>query len=230
MGSGMLPAGAYVTLEHEYILIMRQGGKRNFNAKGKEKRQASAIFWEERNEWYADQWSQLPGTRQDPGDRKLKRRTAAYPFEVPWRLIHMYSVQEDVVLDPFCGTGTTALAALSSSRNSIQFDTDPAFMKEALLTPSRRSTKETLNEKIIGRLHDHMSYVAGKGMLFFRYRNSTLGIPVKTLQEKLLDIPMIKSIRRRGERVTVTHRKVSREERSQATEHFMAMIKEENEE
>ncbi len=50
MGSGMLPAGAYVTLEHEYILIVRKGSKRIFNSeKEKQNRRESALFWEERN-------------------------------------------------------------------------------------------------------------------------------------------------------------------------------------
>jgi len=48
MGSGMLPVGAYVTLEHEHILILRKGDKREFK-KPEEKlnRQKSAFFWEE---------------------------------------------------------------------------------------------------------------------------------------------------------------------------------------
>ncbi len=49
MGSGMYPAGAYVTYEHEYILIFRKGGKRIFNRDEKKIRQKSAYFWEERN-------------------------------------------------------------------------------------------------------------------------------------------------------------------------------------
>ena len=57
MGSGMLPAGAYVTLEHEYILVLRKGSKREFKkAEEKRNRHESAIFWEERNIWYSDIW------------------------------------------------------------------------------------------------------------------------------------------------------------------------------
>jgi DNA modification methylase len=48
MGSGMLPAGAYVTLEHEYILVLRKGAKREFpDPVSKNWRQASALLWEE---------------------------------------------------------------------------------------------------------------------------------------------------------------------------------------
>ena len=49
MGSGMFPAGAYVTYEHEYILVFRKGGKRVFKGAEKALRQKSAFFWEERN-------------------------------------------------------------------------------------------------------------------------------------------------------------------------------------
>ena len=55
MGSGMLPAGAYVTYEHEYILVFRKGSKRIFSTPAqKENRRESAFFWEERNRWFSD--------------------------------------------------------------------------------------------------------------------------------------------------------------------------------
>lgn len=52
MGSGMYPAGAYVTYEHEYILVFRKGNKRNFEGEAKKARKESAYFWEERNIWF----------------------------------------------------------------------------------------------------------------------------------------------------------------------------------
>ena len=65
MGSGMLPPGAYVTLEHEYILILRKGGKREFKKQQeKNNRQESAFFWEERNIWFTDIWEGLNGVIQ----------------------------------------------------------------------------------------------------------------------------------------------------------------------
>ena len=64
MGSGVLPAGAYVTLEHEYILILRKPGTRRFASPAdKLRRRHSALFWEERNTWYSDVWI-LPGVFQ----------------------------------------------------------------------------------------------------------------------------------------------------------------------
>ena len=68
MGSGMLPAGAYVTYEHEYVLVLRKGGGRAFpRPQDKAARQRSAYFWEERNAWFSDLWQGLVGTRQEGG-------------------------------------------------------------------------------------------------------------------------------------------------------------------
>ena len=48
MGSGVLPPGAYVTLEHEFILVLRKGNKREFNnPEEKLNRRESSFFWEE---------------------------------------------------------------------------------------------------------------------------------------------------------------------------------------
>ena len=64
MGSGMLPCGAYVTLEHEWILIFRKGGKRVYKkTEEKEIRRDSSFFWEERNIWFSDIW-EIKGVKQ----------------------------------------------------------------------------------------------------------------------------------------------------------------------
>ena len=128
LGSGMLPAGAYVTLEHEHILIFRLGGRRRFRAMEAEDRRASAYFWEERNLWFSDQWD-LGGVRQTMGDAESARsRTAAFPLELAFRLICMHSLEGDVVLDPFLGTGTTTLAAMAAGRSSLGLETDAGLL------------------------------------------------------------------------------------------------------
>lgn len=63
MGSGMLPSGAYVTLEHEHILIFRKGNKRTMTRSEAAARRRSAFFWEERNEWFSDIWN-FKGVKQ----------------------------------------------------------------------------------------------------------------------------------------------------------------------
>ena len=126
MGSGMLPAGAYVTLEHEYILILRKGGKRIFSSEAQRQiRRESAIFWEERNKWFSDVWMDIKGSRQALGNKETRNRSAAFPFELAHRLILMYSLKEDTVLDPFLGLGTTMAAAMATGRNSLGYEIDP---------------------------------------------------------------------------------------------------------
>src|SRR5206468_5334175 len=73
MGSGMFPPGAYVTLEHEYVLIVRKGDKRAFDSEViRSRRRESAFFWEERNDWFSDVWFDLKGTGQNLVDRDVR--------------------------------------------------------------------------------------------------------------------------------------------------------------
>lgn len=176
MGSGMLPAGAYVTYEHEYILIFRKGGKRRFSADVERgRRLRSAFFWEERNLWFSDLWSGIVGSGQG-ADAISRKRSAAFPFEIPYRLINMYSLQGDTVLDPFSGTGTTRLAAVASARNSIGFELDSS-VDSAGLAPSDASGP---------RLAAHLSFVEGRKL---RHHNTPHDFPVVTSQETELALP-----------------------------------------
>ena len=187
MGSGMLPPGAYVTLEHEYILIVRKGKKREFNRlEDKQIRHQSAFFWEERNVWFSDIWLDVKGASQNLFDNKARNRSAAYPFEVPYRLINMFSVKGDTVLDPFLGIGTTMYAAMTAGRNSVGFELDKN------LHDSIQSGLDTIlfysNDLIDDRLSSHLSfltdkYKAGKE---YEYLNKHYGFPVVTRQEKEL--------------------------------------------
>ncbi len=56
---------------------------------------------------------------------------APYPIELPKRLIELYTYESDVVLDPFMGSGTTAVAALRTNRHYIGFDTDQSYVTRA---------------------------------------------------------------------------------------------------
>lgn len=122
MGSGMYPSGAYVTFEHENILIFRKGVKRTFNEVEKKIRQESAYFYNERNLWFSDLW-EVMGTIQK-GIKGSRERSGSYPLEIPYRLINMYSMQNDVVLDPFAGLGITLMASIMAGRNSLNFEID----------------------------------------------------------------------------------------------------------
>ena len=187
MGSGMMPPGAYVTLEHEFILILRKGSMREFKTtREKENRRASAFFWEERNVWYSDIWLDLKGTAQSLNYEQMRLRSAAYPFELPYRLINMFSVKGDTVLDPFLGTGTTTLAAMASCRNSVGFEIEPNFRNPIV------SQMDTIvpfsNEQIRHRINSHIGFVKDrfKTKGAFKYMNKHYRFPVVTNQEKEL--------------------------------------------
>ena len=186
MGSGMLPAGAYVTLEHEYVLIFRKGGKREFkDSRVRETRRESALFWEERNAWFSDVWFDLKGERQLIKDAERKR-SGAFPFELAYRLVQMYSVKGDLVADPFMGAGTTLLAAMASARNSIGFELEPGLVD--IMTEKAESVVPFAGNVIDRRLQRHLDFVEqrqkqGKPL---KHTNHHYGFPVVTSQEKSL--------------------------------------------
>lgn len=194
MGSGMLPAGAYVTLEHEYILIFRKGSKRVFDSpEEKKRRRQSSYFWEERNRWFSDIWD-FKGTGQEINDRNLRKRSAAYPFILPFRLINMYSVFGDTVLDPFLGTATTTLAAMACGRDSVGYEIDPGFGGYIRCRLEKESAQ--VNNYNLQRLKNHLQFVREhtqkKGRL--KYVNSYFGFPVMTGQEKELKLLFVNSV------------------------------------
>ncbi len=197
MGSGMLPCGAYTTLEHEFILIFRKGDRKAFRSEeDRQKRMRSAFFWEERNVWFSDVWD-FKGTRQELAyDDKPRTRSAAFPFELPWRIINMYSLYGDTVLDPFAGTGTSILAAISAGRNSIGVDVEKALTEH--IAGRIESFASEANTPIFERTIRHIEFVKKQetGKRPLRHTNKPHGFKVMTLQETELQLNYISDIRR----------------------------------
>ena len=187
MGSGMLPAGAYVTLEHEYILIVRKGAKREFGTEDERKnRHESALFWEERNIWYSDIWTDIKGTDQKLSNATSRLRSAAFPFDLAYRLINMYSVKGDVILDPFLGTGTTVAAAMTSGRNSIGVEIDKGF--QGAICPIAHHIVDFSNDYLYDRLIRHFEFVKNRiqNSKPLKYTNKHYNCPVVTSQEQFI--------------------------------------------
>jgi DNA modification methylase len=199
MGSGMLPAGAYVTLEHETILVARKGGKRAFlTAAEKNLRRESAYFWEERNRWFSDVWTDLRGTGQSMAGGG-RSRSAAFPFEVPYRLISMFSIKTDRVVDPFMGTGSTLLAAMAAGRCCIGFETEPHLA--AGIEDRAKGLPDVAAARIEKRLAAHRAFVAeneqnGRRL---KHTNRHYGFAVKTAQETDLWIDPVLGVQSDGE-------------------------------
>lgn len=160
MGSGMLPPGAYVTLEHEYILVLRKGAKREFATDDEKRNRAeSAFFWEERNNWFSDVWTDLKGTRQGARDA-ARARSGAFPFELAYRLVCMFSVRGDTVLDPFLGAGTTLAAAMAAGRHGVGFEIDRSFADTIYALAD--TIVDFANERNRERLRKHAEFVESR--------------------------------------------------------------------
>jgi len=184
MGSGMVPPNAYVTLEHEYVLVFRNGQRTRRFEPGTTRRYEAAYFWEERNRWFSDLWTDVRGELQTLDNGDLRDRSGAYPFEVPYRLVNMYSVYGDTVLDPFWGTGTTSLATLVAGRNSIGYEREAEFARvfEDRIEDIRSFSQAVLRE----RLSDHREFVATEreSDTTFDYDATHYDFPVRTKQEQ----------------------------------------------
>lgn len=69
-----------------------------------------------------DVWEMAPASATRVG------HPAPFPIDLPRRLIELYTYKEDLILDPFIGSGTTAMAAVETGRHYIGFDTEPAYI------------------------------------------------------------------------------------------------------
>ena len=195
MGSGMLPCGAYVTLEHEWILIFRKGGKRAYKkADEKNARRYFSFCWEERNVWFSDVW-EIKGVKQTIDNAPSRDRNASYPLELPYRLINMYSQKGDVVLDPFMGLGTTAIAAILTERNSVGFEIDPLLkplLKDILGTVSVVKANALMNERYKKQLACVDERIKMKKEV--KYDNVHLDCKVMTGQETDMNFHYLKDV------------------------------------
>jgi DNA modification methylase len=191
LGSGMLPVGAYVTYEHEYILVLRKGPRRRFDSpEARQRRRRSAFFWEERNVWFSDVWLDIRGTPQHLPGQAERQRSAAFPVELAYRLICMFSVQGDHILDPFAGTGTTLVAALAAGREATGVEREAALA--AVCRRALEAAPGWARGHAQARLERHRQHVADRQQAGrpIRYTSNCYGFAVTTRQEVDLCLPM----------------------------------------
>jgi site-specific DNA-methyltransferase (cytosine-N4-specific) len=96
LGSGFYPVNAYVRQDCEYFAIFRKGASRKFNREEQVRRRNSAFTKEERDTWFNQVWDGIPGKRG-------AKQTSGWNPEIPYRLVRMFSIEGDTILDPFCG-------------------------------------------------------------------------------------------------------------------------------
>ena len=190
MGAGMLGLNAYVTLEHEHILIFRKGDNRLTSGEESKQRRESAYFWEERNQWFSDLWTDLKGAPQSISEEYegARARSGAFPLELPLRLIEMFSIYGDTILDPFTGTGTTQLAAAMAGRNSVGYDIAEEF--QAIYNDRMGWAKRLSEKRNKKRLEDHKQFVKRrkeKGKTL-KHTNKFYGFDVVSAHEKKIKL------------------------------------------
>jgi site-specific DNA-methyltransferase (adenine-specific) len=106
---------------HEYILVFCKGAFDRKKSEGKE----NTITKEQFMEWTKSVWTMNTESAKKIG------HPAPFPVELPYRLIQLYTFKGDIVLDPFMGSGSTAIAALKSERIYVGYDTDVQYLKLA---------------------------------------------------------------------------------------------------
>ena len=118
MGSFPNPRNGIVKLDFEYILLFKKQGEAPKPTK--EQKENCKMSNEEWNTYFNGHWY-FSGAKQD-------KHLAMFPEELPHRLIKMFSFPDEIILDPFMGSGTTALAAKKLNRNSIGYEINSDFI------------------------------------------------------------------------------------------------------
>lgn len=112
---------AIIKNDMEFILMQRKPG--GYRRPTESQRKASRINKNDFNRWFQQIWN-ITGA-------STKNHPAPFPMELATRIIRMFSFTDDIVLDPFCGSGTTMVAALRLGRNSIGIEIDPEYCRMA---------------------------------------------------------------------------------------------------
>ena len=111
---------------HEYILIFSKGNyKRERDDKEEKELRKDNITKEEFIEWTKSVWTMNTESAKRIG------HPAPFPEELPNRLIKLFSFTNDIVIDPFMGSGTTAIAAIKNNRNFVGYEINEEYINLA---------------------------------------------------------------------------------------------------
>jgi len=106
---------------HEYILVFSKGSFRREKVKGRE----STVSKDEFLEYTKSVWGFASESAKKVG------HPAPFPVELPYRLIQLYTFSDETVLDPFMGSGQTALAARKTGRHFVGYEVNEEYLKLA---------------------------------------------------------------------------------------------------
>jgi len=132
---------AIIKNDIEFILMQRKPG--GYRKPTLEQRRLSMIDKKDYDEWFQQFWNITGASTRD--------HPAPFPLELAYRLVRMFSFVGDTVLDPFCGTGTSMLAAIRANRNSIGVEIDPAYCKMIVerLNSEARTLFDDINLEVL---------------------------------------------------------------------------------
>jgi site-specific DNA-methyltransferase (adenine-specific) len=118
-GSWLSAANPCLRDIHEYILVFSKGSFKRENIGKRE----NTISKEEFLEWTKSIWTFPAESAKKVG------HPAPFPIELPYRLIQLYIFEGEIVLDPFIGSGTTAIAAIKANRHYVGYDINEEYVK-----------------------------------------------------------------------------------------------------
>jgi DNA modification methylase len=120
-GSWRSPANPTLRDVHEYILVFSKGA---FSRKNPTKRRVT-ISRDEFLELTKSVWTFPAVSARSVG------HPAPFPVQLPYRLIQLYTYENEIVLDPFMGSGQTAIAAIETNRNYVGYENNMKYMRLA---------------------------------------------------------------------------------------------------
>lgn len=124
-GSWMSASNPTLRDIHEYILIFSKGDYKREIKKSEKEQSQSTISRDDFMEWTKSIWTFNAESARRVG------HPAPFPIDLPYRLIQLLSFTNDIILDPFMGSGTTGIASLKSNRKFIGFDTNKDYIELA---------------------------------------------------------------------------------------------------
>lgn len=124
-GSWMSASNPTLRDIHEYILVFSKGDYKRERKKQEKEYRQNSISRDDFMEWTKSIW-----TFNAESARRIGH-PAPFPIDLPYRLIQLLSFTNDIILDPFMGSGTTGIAALKSNRKFVGFDTSEEYIELA---------------------------------------------------------------------------------------------------
>jgi DNA modification methylase len=136
------PMYYYTDNLYETILIF-QNGSFDYKKVSLAKKKASAIDVDtvQKEGWFRNVWNI---SNVMPNNYKSEKGIAKFPEEIPYRLIKLYSYEDDVVLDPFMGSGTTLKIAVELGRRCVGYEIDLELIE--IVKKKLRISQTTLSE------------------------------------------------------------------------------------